>query len=91
MPKEIVTETSRDKLSSQAKPLIRKTERHTNGIQVETCPAPECNLSAKDVKLLLNETKRYMKLFKSAFERVEQIQKSLPICMACWVTPHART
>jgi SRSO17 transposase len=46
-------------------------------IHIETCPAPECNLSTKDVKLILNETKKYMKLFKSAFVRVEQIQKSL--------------
>jgi SRSO17 transposase len=77
MPKEIVTETRREKLSSQTKELIRKTERQLSGIQVETCPAPECNLSTKDVKLFLSETKKYMKLFKSAFQRVEQIQKSL--------------
>jgi SRSO17 transposase len=77
MPKEIVTETRREKLPSQAKPLIRNTERHADGTQVETCPTPECNLSTKDVKLFLNETKKYMKLFKSAFVRVEQIQKSL--------------
>ena len=77
MPREIVTETHRDKLSSQAKALIRKTERHVKGVQVETCPAPECNLSTRDVKLFLKELKKYMKLFKSAFERVEQIQKSL--------------
>ena len=77
MPREIVTETHRDKLSSQAKALIRKTERHVKGVQVETCPAPECNLSTRDVKLFLKELKKYMKLFKSAFERVEQIHKSL--------------
>jgi SRSO17 transposase len=71
MPKEIVTETNRaNRLSSKAK-------TGSNGIQVETCPAPECNLSTKDVKLFLKELKKYMKLFKSAFERVEQIQKSL--------------
>jgi len=70
MPREIVTETSRDKLSSQ-------TKKHARGVQVETCPAPECNLSTKDVKLFLNEMKRYMKLFKSGYLRVEQIQKSL--------------
>ena len=77
MPREIVTETRREKLSSQDKQLIRKTERHPKGVQVETCPAPECNLSTKDVKLFLIETKKYMKLFKSAYRRVEQIQKSL--------------
>ena len=85
MPREIVTESRQDKLSSQAKPLIRKTERHPNGIQVETCPAPEwfwstkplCNLSMKEVKLFSNELKKYMKLFKPAYTRVEQNQKSL--------------
>jgi SRSO17 transposase len=77
MPKEIVTETRREKLSSQTKELIRKTERHLGGVQVQTCPAPEFNLSSKDVKLFSNELKKYMKLFKGAFQRVEQIQKSL--------------
>jgi SRSO17 transposase len=77
MPREIVTETSRDKLSSQAKQLIRKTERRAKGVQVETCPGPECNLSTKEVKLFVNETKKYMDLFKSAFMRVEQMKKSL--------------
>lgn len=70
MPREIVTETSRDKLSSQ-------TKKHATGDQVETCPAPECNLSTKDVKLFSSEMKKYMKLFKTAYLRVEQIQKSL--------------
>jgi len=73
MPREIVTETRREKLSSQVKKLIRQPR----GVENETCPGPECNLSTKDVKLFLNETKKYMKLFKSAFMRVEQIQKSL--------------
>jgi SRSO17 transposase len=77
MPREIVSETRRDKLSSQTKQLIRKTEKHAKGVQVETCPAPECNLSTKDVKMFSNEAKKYMKLFKSAYMRVEQIQKSL--------------
>jgi len=73
MPREIVTETSRDKSSGQAKKMRGQACR----IQIETCPAPECNLSTKDVKLFLNETKKYMKLFKSAFVRVEQSQRSL--------------
>lgn len=77
MPREIVTESNRDNLSGQVRQLIRKTERHDKGVQVQTCPAPECNLSTKDVKLFLNEFKKYMKLFKPAFARVEQIQKSL--------------
>jgi len=77
MPSEIVTETSRDKSSGRAKQMSGKAVVQACRIQVETCPAPECNLSAKDVKLFLNETKRYMKLFKPAFQRVEQIKKSL--------------
>jgi SRSO17 transposase len=77
MPREIVTETSREKLSGRAKKLSSKGEVQACRIPVETCPAPECNLSTKDVKLFLNELKKYMKLFKGAFQRVEQIKKSL--------------
>ena len=72
MPREIVTETSRGKSSGRAKRLSGKAE-----FQIETCPAPECNLSTKDVKQFLDESKKYMKLFKGAFQRVEQAQKSL--------------
>ena len=54
-----------------------KAKRQPSGIGVETCAAPECNLSQKDVKLFLNELKKYMKLFKPAFQRVEQITKVL--------------
>jgi hypothetical protein len=71
MPKEIVPESSR------AKRLSGKAKTRSIGIEVETCPAPECNLSTKDVKLFLQEMKKYMKLFKTAYKRVEQIQKSL--------------
>lgn len=77
MPREIVIETNRDKTSRQAKKLSGKTEVQACRIQVETCPAPECNLSTKDIKLFLNESKKYMKLFEPAFQRVEQIKKSL--------------
>ena len=77
MPREIVTATSREKLSGRAKKLSGKGEVQACRNQVETCPAPECNLSTKDVKLFLNELKKYMKLFKPAFARVEQIKKSL--------------
>ncbi|MEK9140558.1 MAG: IS701 family transposase [Nitrospirota bacterium] len=76
MPREIVTETNRYKASSQAKKLIGKTETQPSRIQNETCPAPECNLSKKDVEKSLNELKKYMKLFKPAFQRVEQMKKS---------------
>jgi len=77
MPREIVTETRRDKSSGRAKKLSGKAEVQSCRIQVETCPAPECNLSTKDVKLFLKELTKYMKLFKPAFQRVEQIKKSL--------------
>lgn len=77
MPREIVIETGRNKSSGQVKKLRGQTERQACRIQVETCPAPECNLSTKDVKLFLKETKKYMKLFKPAFQRVEQTKKSL--------------
>ena len=77
MPREIVTETSRDRSSGRVKKLNGKAEGQTCRIQTETCPAPDCNLSTKEVKLFLNELKRYLKLFKPAFQRVEQIQKSL--------------
>ena len=77
MPREIVIETNRDKTSRQVKKLTGKTETQAWRIQNETCPASECNLSEKDVKLFLNELKKYIKLFKPAFARVEQIKKSL--------------
>jgi SRSO17 transposase len=71
MPKEIVTETSRGKPSGRAKKLSGKDE-----FQIETCPAPEFNLSKQDVKLFSNELKKYMKLFKPAFQRMEQMKRS---------------
>jgi SRSO17 transposase len=77
MPREIVTETRREKLSGRTKKLSGKGEVQACRIPIEPCPAPECNLSTKDVKLFLKELKKYMKLFKGAFQRVEQIQKSL--------------
>lgn len=70
MPREIVTESSRYRTTG-------KGECQTGRMEFETCPAPECNLSKQDVKLFLNELKKYMKLFKPAFLRVEQIEKSL--------------
>jgi SRSO17 transposase len=70
MPREIVTESSRYRTTGKADCQARNKE-------FETCPAPECNLSKQDVKLFLNELKKYMKLFKPAFPRVEQIEKSL--------------
>jgi len=43
---------------------------------VETCPAPQCNLSKKDVERFLEELANYMELFESAFQRVEQWMRS---------------
>jgi SRSO17 transposase len=70
MPREIVTESSQYRTTGKA-------ECQTDGMEFETCPAPECNLSKQDVKLFLNELKKYMKLFKPAFLRGEQIEKSM--------------
>lgn len=49
----------------------------TRGIEfVETCPAPECNLSTEDVERFLDDMKDYMGMFKPAFRRVEQLTRS---------------
>jgi hypothetical protein len=77
MLREIVTETRRDKLSRQTKQWNGKGEKQICGIEMETCRAPEFNLGKSEVKLFSKELKKYMKLFIAAFERVEQIQKSL--------------
>lgn len=69
MPREIVTEASR------VKPLGQATRSGSRN-QIETCPAPECNLSQKDVRQFWNELMKYMKLFKPAFQRVEQAKRS---------------
>jgi SRSO17 transposase len=45
-------------------------------IVTETCPAPQCNLSPKDVECFLEELMKYMQLFEPAFQRVEQIRRS---------------
>jgi SRSO17 transposase len=39
---------------------------------VETCPAPECNLSDKDVEQIVEELDGYASLFAPAFRRREQ-------------------
>ena len=77
MPREIVTETRQSKPSERAETFGGKAEMQACRMQIETCPAPECNLGQKDVKLFLQELKKYMKLFKGAFQRVEQTKKSL--------------
>ena len=46
------------------------------GIVTETCPAPECNLSEKDIEQFLDEMTNYVELFGPAFQRVEQLEWS---------------
>lgn len=46
------------------------------GIVSETCPAPECNLSAQDVEQFLDEMTSYIELFAPAFQRAEQLRWS---------------
>ena len=75
MPKEIVTESARDERKRQAQERSGAGKSCVGGL--ESCIAPECNLSQKDIKQFLNELKKYMKLFKPAFQRREQNQKSL--------------
>ena len=37
------------------------------GIVTETCPAPECNLSERDIEQFLDEMTSYVDLFEPAF------------------------
>ena len=76
MPREIVTETRRVKPTGQAKKLSGEAGTKPGRYQIETCPAPECNLDKKDVERSLKELTKYMKLFRPAFQRVEQTKKS---------------
>jgi SRSO17 transposase len=56
-----------------------KGEKETmpTGIVTETCPAPECNLTAKDVEEFGEELVSYVNLFQPAFARVEHLAWSL--------------
>src|ERR1700690_2479528 len=76
MPTEIVTETSRVKFSGRVESLMSVAETELGRSQIETCPEPESNLSKKDVVQFSKELMRYMKLFRPAFERVEQMKRS---------------
>jgi SRSO17 transposase len=76
MPREIVTEPSRAKLSGRTDQAKSGLKAKAFRNQIETCLAPECNLSKKDVGQFLKEMKQYMKLFEPALERVEQIKRS---------------
>ncbi len=77
MPGEIVPATSRVRRLSRSNQASRGSQAakvYRNPI--ETCPAPECNLSKKEVRQFLKELKKYMELFQPAFQRVEQTKKS---------------
>ena len=76
MPREIVTEPSRAKLSGRTDQAKSGLKAKAFRNQIETCLAPECNLSKKDVGQFLKEMKQYMKLFEPALGRVEQIKRS---------------
>jgi SRSO17 transposase len=43
------------------------------GIVTETCPAPECNLTEKDIRQFLEEMASYVEMFEPAFERADQL------------------
>lgn len=45
-------------------------------IVLDTCPAPQCNLSEQDIERFLDEMKDYIALFAPAFERPEQLERS---------------
>jgi len=46
------------------------------GIVIETCPAPECNLSEQDLEQFLEEMTSYIEMFEPAFQRAEQLERS---------------
>jgi len=73
MPRKIVTERRQAGGRTRAFAVnhaVHKPER------IDTCPAPECNLSVQDVQESLKELKKYMKQFRAAFGRVEQMKHS---------------
>jgi SRSO17 transposase len=45
-------------------------------IVTETCPAPKCNLNEQDIEELMDELKDYINMFRPAFQRVEQLERS---------------
>jgi SRSO17 transposase len=46
------------------------------GIVTETCPAPECNLTERDIEQFLEEMMDYIEMFEPAFQRAEQLERS---------------
>ncbi len=47
-----------------------------NRIVTETCPAPECNLTEKDLECFMNEMQAYITEFELAYQRREQLEWS---------------
>jgi len=45
-------------------------------IIAETCPGPECNLTAFEIEEMVDELSRYHERFRDAFGRVEQMRQS---------------
>lgn len=45
-----------------------------NGIVTETCPAPECNLTDREIECFPEEMAVYLEEFRSAFQRMEQLE-----------------
>ena len=43
-------------------------------IVIETCPAPECNVSEHDIEQLMDELTNYIELFRRGFARSEQLE-----------------
>ncbi len=43
------------------------------GIVTETCPAPECNLTEKDITQFVEEMAKYVEMFEPAFQRADQL------------------
>jgi hypothetical protein len=52
----------------------RRQKTMPTEIVAETCPAPECNLTPRDVKQFVKELKTYHAQFKAAFRRPEQFK-----------------
>jgi SRSO17 transposase len=47
-----------------------------SGIVTETCPAPECNLTEKELDCFMDEMRAYIRKFETAYLRREQLEWS---------------
>jgi SRSO17 transposase len=52
----------------------RKRKTMRKDIVLETCPAPECNLSEQDVEQFMDELTNYIDLFRCGFARSAQVE-----------------